>query len=77
MRAPCCLYIPSNDLFACVFIAAGRCSPGSLLATVVSSGSTIPAFRCHWTLHPKVVPGVFYAVLVVANTQYTRVVKGR
>jgi hypothetical protein len=45
------------------------------LATTVSFGSNIPAFKRHVTFYSKVVgSGVFYAVRVISNTHY--VVKG-
>jgi hypothetical protein len=77
MKSPCCLCIASNNLFTCVFVAAGRCSPGRLLATAVFSGFSIPAFKCHVTLHSKVaVRDAFYAALVLSNIRYTTIVKG-
>jgi hypothetical protein len=53
-RLPYCLCVPLTT-FLCVFIAKGTCLPSRFLATVVSSGSTILAFRLHVTLHSKVV----------------------
>jgi hypothetical protein len=57
MRSPCCLCVwvsSPNNSFACVFVATRTCLPSCWLATSVSSGSAIPAFRHHVTLHSKV-----------------------
>jgi hypothetical protein len=78
MRSPCCLCVcsPSNNFQACAFVAAGTRLPRRCLGTVVSSGSTIPAFRRHVTLHSEVFGrSVFYAAGVVSNTQYAVKVK--
>jgi hypothetical protein len=47
-----CLETGSSTV-ACVFVAAGICLPSHCLAMYVCSGSTVPAFRRHVTLHLK------------------------
>jgi hypothetical protein len=43
--------LPNNSaIFGCVSVAAETCLPSRCLATDVSSGSTIPAFRRHVTI---------------------------
>jgi hypothetical protein len=43
--------LPKNpSIVACVFVAAGRCLPSRCLAMNAYSCSTIPAFRCHFTI---------------------------
>jgi hypothetical protein len=57
-------------LFECVFVSAGKCSPSRCLAAAVTSGSIIPVFRLHVTLHSTLVErGGFCAVRIVSNTQ--------
>jgi hypothetical protein len=72
MISHCCLcVIHTPSFFACVFVAMGTCLLDRCLATAVSVGSTVPAFRRHVTLQSKVGGRcVFCAVRFVADTQY-------
>jgi hypothetical protein len=47
MISPCCVNVPLTDIFACIFVASGTCLQSRCLATTVSSGFNIPAFRYH------------------------------
>jgi hypothetical protein len=65
----------SFSIVASVFIAVGTCLPGQCPATVVSSDSTILAFRCPVIFNSEDIGrGVLYPVQVISNTQY--VVRG-
>jgi hypothetical protein len=67
---------PTPTFFVCVFVTVRKCLLSCCIATSVSSGSTILAFRCHATLHSEVVQwGAFCAVYVMSDTQY--VVRGK
>jgi hypothetical protein len=67
---------PIRNIFACVFVSAGKCSPSRCLATTIPPGSTIPTFRSYVTLHSNAVGRVVScAVRVVPNIQY--VVQGK
>jgi hypothetical protein len=61
---------PPNNIFAFIFVAAGTCIPRRCIAVILSSDSTIPAFKL--SLQSKVVGR---DMLVSSNIQY--VMKGK
>jgi hypothetical protein len=75
MISPCCLRVSPNFFCVCS-LCRSTCLQSRCLATAVSSGSAIPAFKCHVISHSKDAGrGVLYAVRVLFNTLY--IVKGK
>jgi hypothetical protein len=72
-----CLCCPPST-FLLVFIAVGAFLPRRCLTTAVSSGSLVPPFRCHVTLHSKVwsyflcnASRVMYSIYLYSKTNLT------
>jgi hypothetical protein len=70
MRSPCRCVPTLTPFFVCIR-CLGNVFTEPLLSNGGSSGSSIPGFRRHVTLHLEFVGrGVFHAVRVVSNSQY-------